>query len=127
MPDVFVQRHHLIGTGVYEEMQDGRRYRFTVEKYRDDDGEEFGRIVSQVEVPNVGPILFIPPYAVEPGEADEMLASYEYELYNPNPLDVEHRQQHEETRSKMFAAYDEMRDARAEYITKHPATFKGRT
>lgn len=127
MTDVFIKRHQLVGTGIYEQMKDGRRYRFTVEKYRDDSGADFARIVEQVEVPNVGPILMIPPYELEATEADEMLASYEYELHHPNPIDVEQRGIHEEQRRRMFAAYDDARDARAEYINKHPATFKRST
>ena len=43
MTTVNMKKLHLIGTGVAEMPQDGRRYRFLIERYRHDDGSEWER------------------------------------------------------------------------------------
>lgn len=93
-----VKKMALIGSGYLELPQGGRRYKFLVERYRHDDGSEFGKIVSMEEIPDVGPCLIIPSFAArDADEAEHMKAEYEYEQANPHPIDqawwASHREQ----------------------------------
>src|SRR4051812_38583717 len=47
MTEVLMNKIQVISTGYAEMPMDGRRYRFRVERYRDDDGNEWGRIVDK--------------------------------------------------------------------------------
>lgn len=126
MPETIVPKHTLVGVGYAEMCQDGRRYRFKVERYRHDDGSEWGRIVERQEIPDIGPQLWIPSYGVEsPAEAQYLAEEWEYEKSHPHPLDQEFWSQHRDTAKKQFTRYNELRDERAAHIKRHPVT-KGR-
>lgn len=125
MTTVLMNRHHLVGTGYAEMCHDGRRYRFKVERYVDDAGEEWGRIVEQQEIPDVGPQLWVPSYNIEAAEAQYLSEEFEHEKKNPHPLDVEWWGEQREGARRRMALYDELRDARAEHIRRNPVT-KGR-
>lgn len=126
MTEVSVPKHTLISTGYAEMPADGRRYRFRVERYRSDDGSEWGRIVEKQEIPDVGPYLWIPSYGVQsPAEAQYLTEEWEYEQEHPNPLDQEWWASHRDEAGKRMTKYNELRDARAEHIKRHPVT-KGR-
>jgi len=127
MPEVLMNKVRCVGVGHYEMPADGRRYRFTVERWRHDDGTEFGRIISREEIPDIGPQLMIPSYGT--GSADEaqyLRDEWEHEKTHPHPLDVEFWGQHRAEAMKRLEVYNELRDARAAHINRNPVT-KGRT
>lgn len=126
MPETFVRKYKLVGTGYAEMPMDGRRYRFRVERYRADDGSEWGRIVEKQEIPNVGPYLWIPSYCHEAAEAQYLEEEAAYEKEHPHPDDVSWWGEHRAQASKTMDAYNEARDARAEWIRRNPVTAKGR-
>ena len=124
MTTVNVSKRHLIGTGYAEMPQNGRRYRFLVERYRDDDGSEWGRIASMEEIPDVGPYLWIPSWGVDSqAETDYLVEEYEYEKTHPDPLTSEWWAEHRANQRRMMARYDEARDERAAIIKRNPVTF----
>src|SRR3989304_4798254 len=101
--------------------QNGRRYRFLVERYRDDDGSEWGRIVSTEQIPDVGPYLWIPSWGVtEQAETDYLVEEHEDEKTPPDPITTEWWAQHRSEQRKRFNLYNELRDRRAEIIRANP-------
>ena len=127
MTTVNMKKLHLIGTGVAEMPQDGRRYRFLIERYRHDDGSEWGQIVSMEEIPDVGPYLWIPSYNTEPAEAEYLFEEAQYERTHPNPTDQEWWAEHRAQQQKQRDLYDEARDQRATIIQQNPRTLGGNT
>ena len=123
MTTVNMKKLHLIGTGVAEMPQDGRRYRFLIERYRHDDGSEWGQIVSMEEIPDVGPYLWIPSYGVtEPAEGQYLYEEHQFEKTHPDPNDVEWWGEHREKQRQQRQTYDELRDQRAKEIKASPRT-----
>ena len=116
MPEVLMNKLKLIGTGYAEMPQDGRRFRFQVERYRSDDGHEFGRIVSMEEVPDVGPYVWIPSYGVEAQEAEYMFGEWQHDQANPNPLESEWMAEHRAEQDRRMNDYNELRDERAKRL-----------
>ena len=99
--------------------QDGRRYRFVIDKYRHDDGTEYGQIVSVDEIPDVGPYIWVPSWgATSPDEAEYLADEFEYERQHPHPQDVERWGEHREAQRRRRLLYDELRDKRAELIKR---------
>ena len=127
MTTVVVNKRTLIGTGYVDLPVGGRRFRYHVERYRDDDGEEWGKIVSVEQIPDVGPYLWIPSYAVSsPDETEYLLQEHEYEQAHPDPQTVEWWAEHRAEQKRRMTLYDEARDARAAHIRRNPVT-KGRS
>jgi len=106
----------LIGTGYAELPQNGRRYRFQIERYRDDEGSEFGRIVSMEEVPDVGPYMWIPSYGVEAAEAEYMFGEWQQEQKSPNLDDAVYLAEHRYKQAQRMNNYNELRDERAKRL-----------
>lgn len=118
---------HLVGTSVAEMPRDGRRFRFHVERYRSDDGEEWGQITSMEEIPDVGTYLWIPSYGTENADETEHLRlEYEYEKANPKPQEQEWNAQRVASRATKMDWYNDLRDARAELIRRSPRTLRAR-
>ena len=118
MPEILMNRMKLVGTGYAEMPQDGRRYRFTIERYRTDDGQDFGRIVSMEEVPDVGPYIWIPSYGIEASEAEYMFQEWEHERANPNPMEAEWLSEHRQEQARRMNDYNELRDERAKRVRR---------
>ncbi len=117
----------LVGSGVTEMPQDGRRFRFHVDRYRHDDGTEWGVITKMEEIPDTGEYLLIPSYGVETAdELQHMRDEYEYEKANPTAERQEWDGQHTERKQQLMESYDELRDHRAELIRRSPRTLRGR-
>ena len=126
--NVLMNRVKLIGSGYAEMPQDGRRFRFLVERYRHEDGTEWGQIVSMEEIPEVGRYLFIPSYGAENAdEADWLRREYEYERANPTPEQQEWDGRRQESKARKMEVYTELRDERAKVIKRSPRTLGGRT
>jgi hypothetical protein len=106
-----------VGTGYAEMPQDGRRYRFKIEKYRDDDGQEWGQITSMEEIPDVGPYIWIPSYGTEAAEADYMFGEWQEEQRAGSP-ETSYLEAHRDVQSKRMNTYNELRDERAVRTTK---------
>ena len=121
-----MNKTHLVGTGYAEMPQDGRRYRFLVERYRHDDGSEYGHIVSMEEIPDVGPYLWIPSYNIEASEADYLYEEAQYERTHPNAADQEWWAEHRANQQAKRSQYDEARDQRAKIIKQNHRTLTGR-
>ena len=123
MTTVISSKMTLISTGYAEMPADGKRYRFLIERYHNDDGSDWGRIVSREEIPDVGPYLWIPSYgATSAAEADYLREEYEYEKDHPNPGQAEWEGERQEQQARVRANYDEARDARAAYVKRNPVT-----
>lgn len=119
MPDAFVPTMRLVGRGYAEMPQDGRRFRFLVERYRDDDGNEWGSIVDMQEVPDVGPYRWIPSLGVESEEELQYLRDeQDYDLAKQADWWGEHR----ERQRQMMERYNELRDKRAAIVRANPRT-----
>lgn len=112
----------LVGTGYAEMPQDGRRFRFKVERYRTDDGQEFGRIASMEEVPDVGPYIWIPSYCIEAAEADYMFQEWEHEQAHPDPGERDWQAEHRYRQARRMNDYNELRDERAKRVRRHSET-----
>ncbi len=126
--NVLMNKVHLVGSGYAEMPQDGRRFRFHIERYRHDDGSEWGVITSMEEIPDVGPYLWIPSYGAENAdEVDWLRDEYEYDQANPNPEEQEWNGRRQQDRTRKMKVYDELRDARAEIIRRSPRTLGGQT
>ncbi len=126
MTDVLMNKFHLVGRGYAEMPQDGRRYRFLIERYRHDDGTEWGQIVSMEEIPDVGPYLWVPSWGADsPEEADHLHEEQTYEQEHPHPLDEEWWAQHRDVQTKRKVLYDELRDKRAQTIKQNHRTMGG--
>ena len=125
MPEVNMGKVHLVGTGYAEMPMDGRRYRFLVERYRHDDGSEWGRIVSMEEIPDVGPYLWVPSYGVtSPAEGQYLVEEHEYEQTHPHAETVEWWAEHRAQQGRRMQHYNELRDRRAEVVKRSPRTLK---
>ena len=122
MTTTIVPKVHLIGTGYAEMPQDGRRYRFHIERYRDDAGEEWGQIVSMEEIPDVGPYLWIPSWGADASETQYLVEEHEHEKTHPDPVMTEWWAEHRAAQKKKLAFYDEARDYRVEIIRRNPVT-----
>ena len=82
MTEVLMNKVQHIGKGYAEMPQDGRRFRFEIDRYRHDDGTEWGVITSMTEMPDVGDYLWIPSHGVETEEEIQHLRDeYEYDQY----------------------------------------------
>lgn len=126
MTEAYVNKIHLIGSGYYEMPKDGRRFRFHVERYRHDNGEEFGQITSMEEIPDVGPYLLIPSWGAENAdEVEHMYQELQYEEANPTPEKQDWDGGRAESRRMKFQMYDELRDERAKRIKRSPRTLQG--
>ncbi len=125
MTEVIMNKLKLVGSGYAEMPQNGRRYRFHIERYRHDDGTEFGRVVSMEEIPDVGPYLYIPSYGVEADEAQHMFEEHQYEQAHPDPLEQEWLAEHRADQGRQRQRYDELRDRRAEVIRRNWRTLGG--
>lgn len=126
MTDVNMNKVHLIGSGYAEMPRDGRRFRFHIERYRHDDGSEWGVITSMDEIPDVGPYLWIPSYGAENAdEVDHLRQEYEYDTANPNPEQQEWNGRREQTKARKMEVYNELRDERARIIKGSPRTLGG--
>ena len=124
MVETYIPKHKLVSTGYAEMPMDGRRYRFKVERYVDDEGNEWGRIVDKEEIPDTGLYLWIPSYGVtEAAEAEYLTEEWEYEKTHPDPVQAAWLAEHREMQAKRMALYNEARDARVEYIRRNPVTF----
>lgn len=123
MVETIVPHHTLVSTGYAEMPMDGRRYRFKVERYRHDDGTEWGRIVEKEEIPDVGMYLWIPSYGVtEPAEAQYLAEEWEHEKTHPDPDRHQWLAYHREQVRRERERYDEARDERARLIKKNHRT-----
>ena len=120
--DAFVKKMHLVGSGYAEMPQDGRRYRYQINRWRDDSGQEWGEIVSREQIPEQGQYMWIPSYNIEPAEAEYLKEEYEYEREHPNPIDQERMAEHRAKMQRVRTRYDEARDARAAIIKRSPRT-----
>lgn len=118
MPEIAVNKLKLVGTGYAEMPQDGRRYRFKVERYLHDDGTEYGKIVEMTEIPDVGPYLWVPSYGVEAAEAEYLSEEFEHEKANPHPKDIEWWGEHRQKARQLKESYDEAREERARHVTR---------
>ena len=128
MTTVNMNKVHLIGMGVAEMPQDGRRYRFLIERYRHDDGSEWGQIVSMEEIPDVGPYLWIPSYGVtDSAEGQYLYEEHEFEKTHPDASEQEWWEEHRERQRQQRQTYDELRDQRAKEIRQSPRTSGGNT
>lgn len=126
MTEVLVNKMTLIGTGYAELHEGGRRWRFLVERYRHDDGTEFGQIVSKEEIPDVGPMLWIPSWgSSSPDEAQYLRDEYEHEKAHPDPGEAEWWSEHRANTALMRERYDEARDERAKRVGRNPKQFGG--
>ena len=126
MNTVLMNKVRLVGTGVAEMPQDGRRYRFHIERYRHDDGSEWGVITSVEEIPDVGDYLWIPSYGVETGdELQHMRDEHAYEQANPPLAKQDWDAMRTAHKKQIMDGYDEMRDARAEAAKRMPRTLGG--
>lgn len=113
-----VKKLTLIGSGYLELPENGRRYRFLVERYRHDDGSEYGRIVSVEEIPNVGPHLIIPSWAArDPEEAQALADEWEYEKTHPDPLEAEWWAEHRADAAKNNERYRDWIEERIQLVT----------
>lgn len=120
MTEIAVPKLHHVGTSVAEMPQDGRRYRFVIEKYRHDDGSEYGEIVSMTEIPDIGPYMWVPSWgAGSPDEAQHLVAEFQHERQHPHRQDVEQWGEHRERVQKQRALYDELRDKRADLVKRN--------
>ena len=118
-----VPKMQLISTGYAEMPMNGGRFRVQVERWRHDDGEEFGRVVSMEQIPDVGPYLWIPSWgATEAAETQYMVEEYEYEKAHPDPHETEWWGEHRAKQRAMMASYNEARDERAAIIRRNPVT-----
>lgn len=127
MTEVLMNKMHLIGVGYAEMPHDGRRYRFCIERYRNDDGSEWGRVVSTEEVPEKGPYIWIPSWGTRGhDEAEHLFQEAQHEQEHPHPLDAEYLAQHREKQSRKMQRYDELREKRADLVKKNPRTLGGR-
>ena len=122
MTTVLMNKMHLVGSGYAEMPQDGKRYRYQINRWRDDSGQEWGEIVSREQVPDVGPYMWIPSYHIEPAEAQYLQEEYEYERAHPHPIDREQLAEHRAKMQGVRTLYDEARDARAAAIKRSPRT-----
>lgn len=123
---VLMNKVKLIGKGYAEMPQDGRRYRFNIERYRHDDGSEWGVITSMEEIPDVGEYLWIPSTGVETeDELQHMRDEYYYEKQNPSDEEADWVARRYERKTQMLDTYDEYRDRRAEVIKRSPRTLGG--
>ncbi len=119
MAETVVPHYTLIGTGYAEMPMDGKRYRFHVERYRHDDGTEWGRIVGKEEIPDVGPYLWVPSYGVsEAAETQYMIEEWEYEKTHPDPDQKAWIEERRHAVQKRFDLYNELRDERARLARK---------
>ncbi len=116
MPEAVIPKMKLVGTGYAELPQGGRRYRFLVERYRTDDGQDFGHIVSMEEVPDVGPYVWIPSWGVEAAEAHYMMQEWEHEKQHPHPVEQEYLAERRHTASRKMDVYNDLRDERAKRL-----------
>jgi hypothetical protein len=127
MTEIAVPKFHHVGTSIAEMPQDGHRYRFVIEKYRHDDGTEWGQIVSMEEIPDAGLYMWVPSWgARDAREAQYLADEFAYEREHPHPQDVEQLGQHREYMRRQRVLYDELRDKRAEIVKRHPVTLGGR-
>lgn len=116
----------LVGTGYAEMPQDGRRFRFQIERYRHDDGSEWGQIVSMEEIPDVGRYLWIPSYGAENAdEVEHLVDEYEYDKANPTPEQQDWDGRRQETRTRKMEVYNDLRERRAKIIARSPRTLGG--
>lgn len=119
MTEINMQRMRLIGRGYAEMPQDGRRYRFLIERYRHDDGTEYGHIVSMEEIPDVGPYLWIPSMGIESEDELQYLRDeFAYDSAKQDDWWGEHR----DRQKQMMERYNELRDARAARVKANPRT-----
>lgn len=126
MTDTHVKKMHLIGSGYAEMPKDGRRFRFRIERYRHDDGTEWGQITSMEEIPDVGPYLWVPSWGAENAdEVEHMLDELHYEEANPTAEKAAWDGGRAESRRLKFQMYDELRDERAKRIKRSPRTLQG--
>ena len=121
MPEVLMNKHKHVGTSYAEMPQDGRRFRFTIEKYRTDDGEEFGQVVSMEEIPDIGPYLWIPSWGTESAESTYLFEEYQSEP----PRDAEYMAEHRAKQAKRMNDYNELRDERAKRIARKSKVLTG--
>ena len=122
MTTAIVQKQHLIGTGYAEMPHDGKRFRFHIERYRDDDGAEWGQILSMEEIPDVGPYLWIPSWGADASETQYLVEEHEYEKTHPDPFMAEWWSDHRTKQKQKMALYNEARDLRAEIIRRNPVS-----
>ena len=123
--EMHVPKIKLIEDGYLEVPRDGRRFRFHIKRYQHDDGSQWGQVESMEEIPDVGPMLMIPPGAAENvDEIEHMRAEYDYELANPTDAEADWLGHRAQARLNKFALYDELRDRRAKIIKRSPRTLK---
>ena len=123
MTTVLMNKYHLVSTGYAEMPMNGGRFRVQVERYRDDEGGEWGRIVGMEQIPDVGPYLWIPSWGVtEQAETDYLVEEHEYEKTHPDPLMGEWWADHREKQRQMMTLYNEARDERAAIVKRNPVT-----
>jgi hypothetical protein len=103
---------HRIGCGYVEMPQDGRRFRFHVERFRDDEGHEWGTVLGMEEIPDVGEYLIIPSLGVEPSELEHMEAEYRYEKANPTDQDLAWQAHRSARKAHLKEWYRDMCDQR---------------
>ncbi len=117
----------LVGSGYCEMPRDGRRFRFHVNRYRHDDGTEWGEILSMTEVPHTGqPYLYIPTFGAENGdEVDFLRQEFEYEQANPTAEQADWNGRRQQTRLRKMQGYNDYREQRADIIRRSPRTLKG--
>lgn len=125
--NVLMNKVHLVGSGYAEMPHDGRRFRFHIERYRHDDGSEWGVITSMEEIPDVGEYLWIPSHGVETAdEVQHLTDEYRYEEENPTDEKVDWDARRRQRKGEMLDNYDELRDARAKVIERNPRTLRRR-
>lgn len=123
MTEINMNKVKLVGKGYAEMPQDGRRYRFEIERYRHEDGSEWGSVVSMKQIPDAGPLLWIPSWgAQDPQESDHLYQEYEYEKDHPTGSERERWGEHRERVGVMRQSYDEARDHRAELVKRNHRT-----
>lgn len=122
MTTVMVPKMQLVGQGYAEMPHDGKRYRFHIERYRDDDGEEWGQITSMEEIPDTGPYLWIPSWGADAAETQYLVEEHEYEKMHPDPETAEWWANHRTEQKRKMALYNDARDMRAEIIRRNPVT-----
>lgn len=125
--NVLMNKLQMVGRGFAEMPMNGRRFRFEIERYKHDDGSEFGQVISMEEVPDVGEYLWIPSHGVETAdEVQHLRDEYEYEKANPTDEKVDWDARRRQRKANMLNNYDEFRDVRAKLIERNPRTLRRR-